>query len=98
MAKKIFELKTKTGWKKLDDILERFQNALNERTPLASETIELDEQPDGLQICVKTVGGSSSGDSDSGGSAAGNAGDLFGAYNGAPAVFHLNQSAPPTPL
>lgn len=98
MPKPLFEIKIKTGWIKLDNILERVQNAINERTPLASDTVDLDERDDGMQICVKdSSGGSSSEESGAGASgAAGTPVAIYGSTNGSPALFHLFQSGPAT--
>lgn len=98
MPKPLFEIKIKTGWKKLDNILERVQNAINERTPLASDTVDLDERDDGMQICVKDSSSLSSEEAGGGTSGAGTSVALYGANNGAPALFHLLQSSAPTAI
>lgn len=95
MAKPLFEIKTKIGWKKLKDILEEIQNAINERTPLASDTIDLDEKGNGLQICVKENTSSSEEQEGSNGGS-GTQVAIYGARDGAPAIFHLLQSSAPT--
>lgn len=98
MAKPIFEIKTKMGWKKLRDVLEEIQNAINERCPLASDTVDLDERSDGLVICVRDASSNSSSE-EAGAGAAGSSGTpvaIYGARDGAPAIFHLLQSSAPT--
>lgn len=87
------------GPKRLQAITEELVDAINKRTPLPSETINIDERPDGAQILIKDEEGDNTEDStvDPGG-ASGEPVDIYGAFNGDPAIFHLLQSSPPTPL
>lgn len=88
------------GPKKLREIILNIQNAINERTPIASETIELEQRPDGTQFCVKEATGTSAGEegASGGGGSSGTTIDIYGSFNGDPAIFHLKQSSPPDPL
>lgn len=85
----------KWGPKRLREIFEKIQNAINERTPLASETAEVNETPLGMQICFKTQGNASASD-DGGAGGGGTNQDIYGSLNGAPAVFHLSRTRAPT--
>lgn len=85
----------------LREIIGELQDAINERTPLPGMGIKFDEREDGVQISttlaqppavVKDPQGSGGG-----GSSGANV-DLYGALNGAPAIFHLVQTSAPTPI
>jgi hypothetical protein len=85
------------GPKKLREIFKSIEAAINARTPLAGLGIDHDEQPDGVQIHAKPSDLGASGEADAtGGGGGGTSIDIYGYFNGAPAVFHLLQSAPPT--
>lgn len=96
MPKQIFTNKVKTGWIKLDGIFETFQNAINERTPKASIDIDIDEQPDGMEISLSESASPGGALGDTAGGGGGASINLYGARDGAPAVFHLLQSSAPT--
>lgn len=84
----------------LRNITETLVDAINKRTPLPSETIDIDERPDGAQIIRKDDVTGDSEDSakvDPGGDGGTNV-DIVGMLNAAPATFHLLQSSAPTPL
>lgn len=93
MAFKSFTV-AKWGPKKLREILESIQNAINDRAPKAGLGIDVDAQPDGAQISSQGAQlGGGTGDSAVGG---GTSQDVYGAFNGAPAVFHLLRTRAPT--
>lgn len=89
------------GPKRLRGILESIEAAINRRTPIKGIGIEATENPDGVQISASSEGGEiddSDTDKGGGGGSGGTNVDLYGAQNGAPAVFHLKQSSAPTPI
>lgn len=95
---RIFEV-TKWGPKKLREILEQIQNAINDRTPTAGIGIECDESENGIQINLSAAQTGTPEDSKGGtGVSSGTAVDIYGALNGFPALYHLLQSSPPTPV
>lgn len=86
----------------LQEQLGELQDAINERTPLKGLGIALNETENGVQISTEqgqspTDAAVQTGNSGSGGTP-GTAVDLYGALNGAPATFHILQSADPTPI
>lgn len=85
-------------WGPYRGVLGAIEKRINEITPIAGLGISVDESPGGSQISA-TSGNVSSGGANSGprSSASGSV-DLYGAHNGAPALFHLKEAAPPTPL
>lgn len=90
-----FKLK-KWGPKKLREIFEAIEIGINERTPLPSVTIDVSQKPDGREIIVKSKNSGADDAGGSGGSGGGTSIALYGARNGAAAVFHLLQSSAPT--
>lgn len=88
------------GPKKLRASFKKIVNRINQITPKEGIGIVCDETPAGTQISLfseKHKGGTSSGPSFSGGSAGTNI-DIYGAHAGAPAIFHLVQTASPDPI
>lgn len=90
------------GPKKLREIVVAIEGALNARTPHEGLGISLDESSGkGFQISTKLAGGAAIQDSKDGLALGGSGGtnvNVYGALNGAPAVYHLLQSSPPTPV
>jgi hypothetical protein len=84
------------GPKKLREIFKSIAAAINARTPLPGLGIDHDEQPDGVQIHAKSSVGAQGSAEAQGAIGGGTTIDIYGYLNGAPAVFHLLQSAPPT--
>lgn len=71
----------KWGPGKLRDILNAISKGVNRRTPIAGVGIDISEEKDGVQISIS---------SPPGGRSAGQPEDIYGAFNGAPAVFNIN--------
>lgn len=89
------------GPPRLRAIFKSIQDRINAITPLGSETTDVDEKPDGMQIIEKAWGPAPVPEGDvagGGGGAGGTPVDLYGARDGAAAIFHLLQSSPPTAL
>lgn len=87
------------GPQKLQKIWESIENGINERTPVAGMGIEIDISDKGSQISTSVaVDAARAENQGQGGGSVGTPVDLYGAYNGAPALFHLSQTSAPTPL
>lgn len=82
-------------------IIQDLIDAINARTPREGIGISIKEYPDGAVIAQSggaltgTVGGAAK---KKGAGTSGTPVDFYGAFNGAPAIFHLLQSSDPTPL
>lgn len=85
------------GPKKLRELFSKVEKRLNKLRPLPGTGIRLNETSDGVEINVDDTPqvGSNILDGAGGGSGGTNVA-LYGAFNGAPAIFHLKQSSPPT--
>lgn len=91
----------KFGGKKFKENWERIEAEVNQNKPVDGLGIICDATPNGTQVSTadaKNAAAGGAGSSSSNGSGGGSNVDLYGAYNGAPAVFHLKQSSAPTPL
>lgn len=90
---------TKWGPPKLREIIGEIEKAINESTPLPGLGIEVDVNPGGTQIHTKDAeqNQKSPAQQQASGGGSGTSVDLYGALNGAPADYHLVQTAPPTP-
>lgn len=87
---------TKWGPKKLQAIFQEAEDEINGITPLQGRGIIFEWRDDGVLIeTVSAVAASQAGDGSSG---TGPNINVYGAFNGNPVLFHLLQSAPPTPL
>lgn len=88
------------GPKPLRKILEQLQNAINERTPKEGFGTRIKEHKDGVQIHaeVGASGGAEALAEPEGVPSSGTPRDVYGAFNGEPAVFHLLESSPPDPV
>lgn len=98
MAWKRFKLPG-TGWVKLDQILQKIEDAVNERAPVPGLGIAIEQTSDGSQISWNITPTQGEKDQPIGTQGGGNSGpvvNIFGAVNGLPKVFHLFQSSPPT--
>lgn len=95
MAKSPFKIKP-WGPRKLQKILEDIAREITERTPLPGCGVHVGEEPDGMPLSLETPSHVNPDDSSGGGG--GTSVNLYGALNGAPAVFHLLQSSAPTPV
>jgi hypothetical protein len=82
------------GPKRLRAIFTEIEDAINTRAPLEGCGIRLSQQPDGREISADIAKGGDDSSVAAGGG--GSPVDIYGAFNGAPAVFHLKQTAPPT--
>jgi hypothetical protein len=83
------------GPKKLREIFKSIVDAINARTPIEGLGVNVEEHPEGLQIHAE-IGAAGAADGGTPGGSGGGPVDLYGALSGAPAVFHLLQSSPPT--
>lgn len=90
---KMFEL-DKFGPKKWRKILGQYEAAINIIAPIEGDGMQLDFNNDG--VLYSTEAACSGDGSNSGGGTAGTPVDVYGAHNGAPAVFHLLQSSSPS--
>lgn len=95
---KEFKIDSSWGPPRLRAIFKSIEDAINLRTPLPSESSDVNEKPDGMEIIQKAWGTPGSDGDVAGGGGGGTASNLYGALNGAPATFHLLQSSAPTPL
>lgn len=89
------------GPKKLRKIFEDIVKAVNTRTPLKGLGTEVDERPDGVEIDTseaKAAAAVAAKLAASGGGGFSTHVDIYGSFNGQPAIFHLVQTAPPTPV
>lgn len=96
MSKAKFKIKP-WGPKTLQKIHEDIAREINERTPLSGCGIKVGEEPDGMPLSLDEQGNPNQDDA-GGAGGGGTPVNVYGALNGAPAVFHLLQSSPPTPL
>lgn len=85
----------KWGPKKLRAIFEKIEAAVNATTPKAGFGIEITEEENGIYISLTDEAATSAGLTGEGGGGGASV-DLYGARNGAAAVFHLLQSGAPT--
>lgn len=87
------------GPRKLRENLKATEDAINERTPIGGIGVDTDQRPDGIMVAASlgASGGLQAAPSRGGGGPGGTSVDVYGAFNGAPATFHLLQSSPPTP-
>lgn len=91
------------GWgpRKLRENFKATEDAINLRTPIGGIGVDTDQRPDGIMVAASlgASGGLQAAPSRGGGGGSGGTPvDVYGAYNGAPALFHLLQSSAPTPL
>lgn len=81
---------------KFREVINWLVEEINARSPIPGCGINISEDATGREISTKpeVAGGNPVG----GGTSSGTPVDLYGALNGAPAVFHLLQDSPPTAL
>lgn len=92
-----FKIPGKGPGKKLARIFQYIEDALNAVYPQEGIGIEISRETNGSFVSTKTspaVGAGAGGDTHGGGK--GTPINVYGAYNGAPAVFHLLQSSAPS--
>lgn len=91
-----------SGWgpERLRELFKEVETRLNKLRPIQGTGIRISEGSDGVQISIDNTPavGSNILDGVGGGGGGGSDIDLYGACNGAPAVFHLKQSSAPTPV
>lgn len=91
---------TRWGPAKLRKILEEIEDRLNENRPIQGLGIQTKQEDDGVYI--STAAAQKAQDEEktgaTGGTTSGTVADIYGALNGQPALFHLFQSSPPTPV
>lgn len=88
------------GPKPVRKIWDLIEVAVNARTPKEGLGTKVKENKDGVQVSAE-VGASAGLEASLEPEGAGSSGtpvDLYGAFNGAPAIFHLLQSSEPTPV
>lgn len=86
------------GWgpPKLRELFGIVEKRLNKLRPLPGTGIRLNETSDGVEISLDDAPQIGSNILDGAGGAGGTNAALYGAFNGAPAIFHLKQSSAPT--
>lgn len=87
----------KWGPRRLREILQLIEDAINVRTPKAGFGVTTSREPDGTLIHYQEAINAGIAANDSGGNS-GSPIALYGANSGAPALFHLLQSSAPTAL
>lgn len=92
----VFRL-TKWGPPMERKIQSEIEDRVNRITPRAGPGLKITENPDGSVISLETKPSDAASAPGGGGGSGANI-DLYGALNGAPALFHLVQSSAPTPL
>lgn len=88
-----------TGWgpKRLRELFKIVETRLSKLRPIEGTGIRISEETDGVQISVDNAPPVGSNILDgTGGGSGGTTADLYGALNGAPAIYHLKQSSAPT--
>lgn len=95
-----FKIEMKTVPPFLRKLVKSIVDGINERAPIEGFGIEISEEPDGRRVEIrqpKAVDDATSGSGNPSGSS-GTTVSVYGAFNGAPATFHLLQSSAPTPI
>lgn len=92
-----FKLTKDFGPPRLRKVHQELAAGINRSWPKKGNGIAADEYPDGVQISIETPANPNQDDGGSGGGGSGTPVNLYGALNGAPAIFHLLQSSAPTP-
>lgn len=91
----------KWGPKRLRKIWESIEGEINRNRPTSGLGTDVDVTNGGSQISISSLkppGGTDKENAQGGGTGGGSSVNLYGAFNGAPALFHLSQTSPPTPL
>lgn len=87
-----------TGWgpKKLRELFGIVEKRLNKLRPLPGTGIRLNETSDGVEINIDDTPETGSNILDGAGGGGGTTVAIYGAKDGAPAIFHLKQASPAT--
>lgn len=89
----------KFGGKRFKENWTKIETEINQNAPVNGLGIVCDVTSGGTQISTEEAVASAGGSSSSSGVTGGGATvDLYGAFNGQPALFHLKQTSAPTPL
>lgn len=96
-----FKIDRPYGPSRLREVHGQLVQEINKRTPIEGIGIRITEHENGFQISTETKPGpekSGTEGTQGGGGTDGTSIDIYGAFNGDPAIFHLLQSSAPTPL
>lgn len=94
-----FKIEKKDVFPFLRKLIATIIGAINARTPKAGFGISIEDKPDGEEISVNVSELSDALSGSSGGAiGSGTPVDIYGAFNGAPATYHLLESSAPTPI
>lgn len=97
MAFKLFKI-PQWGPKRLREIHQSIQDAINERTPKESLTISVQQLQDGVRHNLKAENQGAKGVSSGNAGGGGTPFSLYGELNGAAARYPVLLSSPPTPI
>lgn len=92
-----FKLSKDFGPPKLRKVHEELVEQINRNRPLPGLATKTEQMDDGIRIHGDHPATPNADDGGSGGGGSGTPVNLYGALNGAPAIFHLLQSSAPTP-
>lgn len=94
-----FKIEKKDVFPFLRKLVSTIIGAINARTPKEGFGISIEDKPDGEEISVNVSELADALSASSGGAiSSGTPVNVYGAFNGAPATFHLLQSSAPTPI
>lgn len=97
MSLKPLKWEKKWGPPKLRQIVDWLVDSINERTPRAGIGLEADESKNGVQLSLReTNAPTNEGIGGTGGVSTGGSGtptNIYGSFNGAPAVFNINTNS-----